>query len=109
MDRLLSHAPFLPKGQSSWLLPPVGQARRSVFHLHLGHRLLGVSLPAVGSSLDRVSFHLSGQQALVEITYLLWGAKCDWVLLIFIGDQTLQCLRILRLEKHMVPTTTLDG
>jgi len=41
---------LLSVSQSSWLLTPMG------------------------SSLDEVSFHLSGEQALVELLYLLWGA-----------------------------------
>jgi len=59
--------PFSPKGRAEGESGYLGQARRSVIHLHLGHRHFGVSLQPRWNV-----FQLSGQQVLVEILYLLW-------------------------------------
>jgi len=109
--RTFEQRPFSPDGwgwgrvgcQSSWLQPPMGQAQRGVCHLLLRHRILCVSL-LLGAALTKCLF--------VSVDNRLWWrfpiscGRCDWVLLIFSGDQTLRCLRP---RKHMVPTTTLDG
>jgi len=65
-------------------LPPVGRAWLTCFHLQMGHRLCSVSLPPVGTSFGGVP-------------------------LLPVGEQTLWHIFTLRIKKHMVPTTTLDG
>jgi len=104
MGGLLSHAPFPPKGGvrvrlfASWLLPSVGQAQRSLIS---------------SWDTDLSSFYYCGEQpwsmVFISVDKISLSLLCDWVLLTFSGDRTLQCLLILRVRKHVVPTTTLDG
>jgi len=71
----LSHAPFLPKGgvRASLFasLPGYNPLRGRLGRVSF-ISILGTDVSVFHCSLDGMSFHLSGQQALVEIPNLLW-------------------------------------